>query len=122
MVRPSIAVLRALLASTAVASSGLEAAHAGACPRDGGYEVPATAAFGPAQPAWTFGGTGTFYGGPTQCGAFRTPAGTTLVTVANSSTVIEVAPSGAVLSTWVAPVNLARAVRYRQVGGQWVGP
>jgi hypothetical protein len=89
---------------------------------DGGYELPATSAFGPAQPAWTFGGTGTFYGGPTQCGAFRTPAGTTLVTVSSSSTVIEVAPSGAVLSTWVAPVNLARAVRYRQVGGQWVGP
>ncbi len=88
----------------------------------GTYEVPASAAFGPAQPAWTFGGTGTFYGGPTQCGAFRTPAGTTLVTLSNASTVIEVSPAGSVVSTWTAPVSVARAVRYRLVDGQWVGP
>ncbi len=89
---------------------------------DGGYKVPGSEAFGPAQPAWSFGGAGTFFGGPTQCGAFRTPAGTTLVTLSNSSQVIEVTQGGAVVATWTAPVNLARAVRYRSVGGAWVGP
>ena len=49
-------------------------------------------------------------------------AGTTLVTLSNASTVIEVSPAGSVVSTWTAPVSVARAVRYRLVDGQWVGP
>ena len=93
-------------------------------PRDaaGNYVVPATGGFGPAAPTWSVGGPGGFFGGPTQCGAFRTRANTTLVTLTNSGTVFEVDSAGQVIATQVLGGNIARVPRYRMVDGQWVGP
>ena len=93
-------------------------------PRDaaGNYVVPATGGFGPAAPTWSVGGPGGFFGGPTQCGAFRTRANTTLVTLTNSGTVFEVDSAGQVIATQVLDGNIARVPRYRMVDGQWVGP
>ncbi len=92
-------------------------------PRDktGGYTVPATAAFGPVSPVWTVGQQGGFYGGPTQCGAFRQSDGSTLVTLTNSGTMFEVSASGSTTATQQLTGQVARAVRYRLVNGAWIG-
>lgn len=89
--------------------------------KGGGYVVPTTNAFGPATPIWTVGGQGGFYGGPTQCGAFRQNNGNTLVTLTNSGTMFEVNASGATVATSQLTGQVARAVRYRFVDGVWVG-
>ena len=92
-------------------------------PRDksGGYIVPATSAFGPTAPLWSVGGVGGFYGGPTQCGAFRQSNGNTLVTLTNSGTLFEVNAVGATVSTTQLTGQVARVPRYRFVNGVWQG-
>ncbi len=92
-------------------------------PRDksGGYIVPASSAFGPATPIWSVGQVGGFYGGPTQCGAFRQSNGSTLVTLTNTGTAFEVDASGATTATRQLTGQIARAVRYRLVDGVWIG-
>lgn len=93
-------------------------------PRDaaGNYVVPTAGAFGPAAPTWSVGGPGGFFGGPTQCGAFRTRANTTLITLTNSGTVLEVNAAGQTVASQVLGGNIARVPRYRMVDGLWVGP
>ena len=93
-------------------------------PRDtsGGYVVPATAAFGPTVPTWTVGSAGGFYGGPTQCGAFRTLSNTTLITLTSSDTLFEVDASGNTISTRILTGSVAQVPRYRLVNGLWIGP
>lgn len=93
-------------------------------PRDtsGGYVVPTTGAFGPAVPTWTVGSAGAFYGGPTQCGAFRTLSNTTLITLTSSDTLFEVDASGHTISTRTLTGSVARVPRYRLVNGLWIGP
>jgi len=93
-------------------------------PRDvaGGYEVPAADAFGPTSPSWLYGAPNAFYGGNTQCGAFRTLGNTTLITLTNSGTIFEVNELGQTIFTTSVTGQLARAARYRMVLGAWVGP
>ena len=93
-------------------------------PRDagGGYVVPATAAFGPASPTWTCGTAGQFYGGNTQCGAYRTLDETTLITLTGTDEVFEVDAAGQRIFQTTVTGQVARAVRYRQVNGRWIGP
>lgn len=94
-------------------------------PRDGqgNYTIDPTSAFGPSAPAWSYGAQGQIYGGPTQCGAFRTLDNTTLITLTNSGRVFEVDSVGALVWNQDAvATNLARAPRYRKVNGSWVGP
>lgn len=92
-------------------------------PRDpnDNYIVPATGAFGPSAASWSVGGPGAFYGGPTQCGAFRTLDNTTLITLTNSGTLLEVNSSGATIATRTLTGQVARVPRYRLVNGLWVG-
>jgi hypothetical protein len=93
-------------------------------PRDssGAYVVPATAAFGPAAPTWTHGSANQFYGGNTQCGAYRTLDNTTLITLTGTGEVFEVNAAGQRLFQTTVTGQVARAVRYRNIGGVWVGP
>ncbi len=94
-------------------------------PRDssGNYLIDPVLSFGPSTPAWTYGSPNQIYGGAVQCGAFRTLNNTTLITLTNSGRIFEVNNAGAVI--WNrdnAGPNIARAPRYRQVNGTWVGP
>ena len=93
-------------------------------PRDssGNYVVPATAAFGPGAPTWSYGSAGAFFGGPTQCGAFRTRDNTTLITLTSTGTVFEVDSAGNTLSSRTIAGSIARVPRYRLVNGSWIGP
>lgn len=93
-------------------------------PRDtsGGYIVPTTGSFGPTVPTWTAGSAGGFFGGPTQCGAFRTLNNTTLITLTSTGTLLEVNSSGNTISTQTLTGSVARVPRYRLVNGLWVGP
>jgi len=94
-------------------------------PRDasGNYVIEPTLAFGPSTPVWSYGSQNQMYGGPTQCGAFRTLDNTTLITLTNSGLVFEVNSAGQTIWTRANPgLTIARAVRYRQVDGEWVGP
>jgi len=94
-------------------------------PRDpkGNYTISAASAFGPSAPVWTYGGVNQIYGGPTQCGAFRTLDNTTLITLTNSARTFEVNAAGAVIWNRInTGLTIARAPRYRQVNGLWVGP
>ncbi len=94
-------------------------------PRDasGNYSIASGQAFGPASASWSYGSPGQFYGGPTQCGAFRTLDNTTIVTLTNSGRIFEVDSTGATL--WNrdnAGTNIARVPRYRKIAGVWFGP
>ena len=94
-------------------------------PRDasGNYWIEGTAAFGPSSPTWSCGAPGQFYGGPTQCGAFRTTDNTTIITLTNSGRVFEVSAAGATL--WERTglgTGVARVPKYTQINGQWIGP
>lgn len=94
-------------------------------PRDGqgAYTIDATSAFGPAAPVWTYGSPGQIYGGPIQCGAFRTLDNTTLITLTNSGRVFEVDAAGTVVASQDSvATGLARAPRYKRVDGVWLGP
>lgn len=89
----------------------------------GNYTIGATTAFGPANPVWACGSPGQFYGGPTQCGAFRTTDNTTIVTLTNSGRVFEVNTAGTTLWSRDGLGNgVARVPKYTQISGQWVGP
>jgi len=79
----------------------------------GNYSIDADAAFGPTSPTWTYGGPGVFYGGPTQCGAYRMPNGNTVVCVSTSGYLFEVTTAGATVWEYDHPSgNIARAERY----------
>ena len=94
-------------------------------PRDGkgNYTIDATNAFAPSAPAWTYGAPGQINGGPTQCGAFRTLDGTTLITLTSSARTFEVNNAGTVIwDRTNTGLTIARAPRYRMVNGVWVGP
>ncbi len=94
-------------------------------PRDasGNYVIGSAVPFGPSEPSWSYGSPGQMYGGATQCGAFRTLDNTTLITLTNSNKVFEVNAAGETLwSRTFTGGSIARAPRYRQVGGSWVGP
>lgn len=93
-------------------------------PRDasGNYLITAGQPFGPSTPAWTHGAPGAFYGGATQCGAFRTPDNTTLITLTNSGRVFEVTTSGETIWEIDVAGQVARVPRYRLVDGNWTGP
>lgn len=94
-------------------------------PRDaaGNYTISAGSAFGPAAPVWSYGAPGQFYGGPTQCGAFRTLDNTTIITLSNSGRIFEVDAAGnTIWNRKNTGLTIARAPRYRSVNGAWVGP
>ena len=94
-------------------------------PRDakGNYTIQTGSAFGPSAPAWTYGAPNQIYGGPTQCGAFRTLDNTTLITLTNAGRTFEVNAAGAVIwDRTNTGLTIARAARYRQVKGLWIGP
>ena len=94
-------------------------------PRDGkgNYSIAATNAYAPSAPAWTYGAPGQIYGGPIQCGAFRTLDGTTLITLNNTARTFEVNSAGRVIwDRTNTGLTIARAPRYRMVNGVWVGP
>ena len=82
----------------------------------------ASGAIGPSIPAWSVGVAGAFYGGPTQCGAFRTRDNTTLITLTSSGTLFEVNSAGATIASRTLTGSVARVPRYRLVNGVWVGP
>jgi hypothetical protein len=88
----------------------------------GDYLVPVSGEFSPPSPSWSHGSPGGFYGGATQCGAFRTLDNTTLIMLTNSGTLFEVNAAGATVATRTLSGNVARVPRYRLVGGVWVGP
>lgn len=93
-------------------------------PRDalGNYLITAGQPFGPSAPVWTHGGVGGFYGGMTQCGAFRTLDNTTLITLTNTGRVFEVTSAGQTIWEMDVTGQLARVPRYRLVDGLWIGP
>jgi len=79
---------------------------------DGTYELIGSAPYGPASPSWTYGDPGEFYGGPTQCGAFRLPNGNTLVSLASTSQILEVTTEGEIVWTHTVAAGINRAQRY----------
>lgn len=79
---------------------------------DGTYTLDPVAAYGPASATWTYGGPGGFYGGATQCGAFRLPNGNTLITATVDGLVFEVTPAGATVWEYDDPGRISRALRY----------
>ncbi len=93
-------------------------------PRDasGNYVITDGQPFGPTSPAWTHGAAGAFYGGMTQCGAFRTLDNTTLITLTNTGRVFEVTTSGDTIWEMDVAGQVARVARYRLVGENWIGP
>ncbi len=88
---------------------------------DGSYVVPASAAFGPAAPSFTIGTAGEFFGGPTQCGAFRTLDNTTLVTLTLTRQLLEFDSNGNQMSARTLTGQIARVPRYRLIDGEWAG-
>ena len=86
-------------------------------PRDayGNFEIEAGEPFGPEEPYWVYGGQGDFYGGATQCGAYRLPNGNTLICSASSGLVFEVTEAGSTVWTYDYPNRVARAPRYWQI-------
>ncbi len=94
-------------------------------PRDasGAYTINAAAAYGPSAAAWSYGTPGQIYGGQTQCGAFRTLDGTTLIHLSNTGSVFEVNNAGETVWTRNAfGAGIARIPRYRQSDSEWIGP
>ncbi|MDA1008585.1 MAG: aryl-sulfate sulfotransferase [Planctomycetota bacterium] len=93
-------------------------------PRDpnGAYVISSSNPFGPTSPVWSHGVAGAFYGGPTQCGAFRTRDNTTMITLTNSGVVFEVNASGQTVWTRTFAGSIPRVPRYWMENGLWVGP
>jgi hypothetical protein len=79
---------------------------------DGTYTLEAGLPYGPADATWSYGGPGGFYGGSTQCGAFRLPNGNTLITATQDGDVFEVTADGTTVWTYSAGGRVARALRY----------
>jgi len=82
-------------------------------PVDGGgnYTIVSGAAFGPAEPIWIYHGGGSFYS-PRQSGAYRLPNGNTLITVADSATLLEVTDAGERVWYYKGTSSIARAIKY----------
>lgn len=78
----------------------------------GTYTIEAGLPYGPADPTWSYGGPGGFYGGPTQCGAYRMPNGNTLITASQDGYVFEVTEAGTVVWDYDDPDRIARGLRY----------
>jgi len=83
---------------------------------DGTYAIDPGKPFGPAEPTWSYGGPGDFYGGPTQCGAFRLPNGNTLISEAQAGHTFEVTEAGETVWDFVHPSSVARVPRYQAYG------
>lgn len=79
---------------------------------DGHYVIESGEPFGPDTPVWWYGDQGDFYGGDTQCGAYRLPNGNTLICSANSGYVFEVTEDGDTVWSYDHPASVARAPRY----------
>ena len=87
-----------------------------------GRQLDGPVPFGPAAPIWEHGDPGDFYGGPTQCGAFRLSNGNTIICLRMTGYVFEVAMDGTLVWEYDHPSSVARAPKYWFIGGQWVGP
>ncbi|MFC1888383.1 aryl-sulfate sulfotransferase [Thermodesulfobacteriota bacterium] len=81
-------------------------------PLDGyNYTLAAGQAYGPAAPAWSYNGGGSFYS-EAQSGAYRLPNGNTLITVANSNRIMEVSAAGELVWDYTGGTMIARAMKY----------
>jgi len=89
---------------------------------DGGYILAGADPFGPAAPTWEHGDPGDFYGGPTQCGAFRLSNGNTIICLRMTGYVFEVAMDGTLVWDYDHPSSIARAPKYWLIDGKWIGP
>lgn len=79
----------------------------------GNYTIEPGSPFGPDAPIWTYGGPGGFYGGPSQCGAYRMPNGNTVICVSTGGYLFEVTESGETVWDYDYPTgDVARAERY----------
>jgi len=78
----------------------------------GNYSIDPDSAFGPAAPVWSYSDPGSFYAGPTHCGAYRHPNGNTLITSCQAGYVFEVTESGETVWDYSYPASLPRAQRY----------
>ncbi len=78
----------------------------------GDYSIEPDSAFGPSLPSWSYSNPGSFYGGPTQCGAFRLPNGNTIATSTEDYLAFEVTAAGDVVWEFTHSSRFARAQRY----------
>ncbi len=84
----------------------------------GTYNIEAGEAFGPQVPVWTYGESQGFYGGPTQCGAYRLANGNTLITSLEDNLVFEVDVAGSTVWEYsCSGGGVARAQRYSEFTG-----
>jgi len=80
---------------------------------EGRYTILPGEPFGPSEPVWIYGGPGGFYGGGSNCGAFRMANGNTLLCHADEGYLFEVTESGEIVWDYDQPVGgIARADRY----------
>ncbi len=78
----------------------------------GDYLIDAIEPFDPTLPDWSYSDPGSFYSGPTQCGAYRLPDGNTLVCEVENGHMFEVTTAGAIAWEYTHGGNIARAERY----------
>ncbi len=84
----------------------------------GTYDISSNEPFGPEEPSWTYGEAGDFYGGATQCGAYRMPGGNTVITLTEENYVFEVDSFGNKVWEYTGSLsNVARASRYSGTSG-----
>ncbi len=84
----------------------------------GTYDISPNEPFGPTEPCWTCGDPGDFYGGPTQCGAYRMPGGNTVITLTGENYIFEVDLLGDKVWEYTGSLsNVARASRYTETSG-----
>jgi hypothetical protein len=76
------------------------------------YDIEEGQPFGPAIPAWSYGDPGTFYGGPTHCGARRLANGNTLITSRAEDRVFEVTETGSQVWEYFHTGGVNDALRY----------
>jgi len=79
---------------------------------DGTYTLETGLPYGPADATWSYGGPGGFYGGASQCGAFRLPNGNTLITSTGDNYIFEVTVDGTTVWDYTAAGSVKRALRY----------
>lgn len=82
----------------------------------GNYYRAPDSLFGPPEPTWIFEDPAWFYGGPTQCGAYRLPNGNTLVCSTVDGYLFEVSQAGEIVWDYDHPGMIARAERYWDIG------
>ena len=84
----------------------------------GTYDISPNEPFDPSEPGWTCGDTGDFYGGATQCGAYRMQNGNTLITLTEDNYLFEVDSLGNTVWDYSGSMsNVARANRYPDTSG-----